>query len=76
MSFLFFVSGIGAILLGILDWARFRFVPWLRVGIGLPSWLAGEWLALWAMVTLGLTSTTAERGALVRHGPYRFSRNP
>lgn len=76
MSFLFFVSGIGAILLGILDWDAFRLAPWLRAGIGLPLWLAGNALALWAMVTLGLASTTGERGALVRHGPYRFSRNP
>ncbi|MFZ5818862.1 MAG: methyltransferase family protein [Chloroflexota bacterium] len=76
MSFLFFISGAGVILLGILDWGAFRLAPWLRAGVGLPLWLAGDWLALWAMVTLGLTSTTGERGALVRYGPYRFSRNP
>ncbi len=76
MLILFFISGGGVILLGILDWDSFNLPVGVRVGAGVPLGIAGNGLALWAVAALGVASTAGEAGALTRHGPYRFSRNP
>jgi len=47
-----------------------------RYRVGLPLWLAGNTLASWGLLTLGLAASFGGDGALIRHGPYRYSRNP
>jgi protein-S-isoprenylcysteine O-methyltransferase Ste14 len=76
MLILFGVSGAGVILLGILEWGNFAIPAWIRVAAGVPLWLVGNLLALWAMAALGVAPTSGDEGALVRCGPYGFSRNP
>ena len=76
MLTIFTVSGAGVILLGVLDWNRFIVPLCVRVGIGLPLWLAGNALSTWAVSTLGIAQTSGKESALVQCGPYRFSRNP
>ena len=76
MLILFNLTAFGVILLGILDWNSYSIPTWVRIAIGLPAWLAGNILAAWAVISLGLARTSGEADALIRHGPYRFSRNP
>ena len=76
MLVLFIVSAGGVILLGLVDWSRFIIPAWIRIAVGVPLWLAGNILALWAIAALGVTPTSGDEGALVRRGPYGFSRNP
>ena len=76
MLILFIVSAVGVVLLGLADWSRFIIPTWIRIAVGVPLWLAGDLLALWAMATLGVAPTSGDEGALVRRGPYSFSRNP
>jgi protein-S-isoprenylcysteine O-methyltransferase Ste14 len=76
MLLLFIVSAMGVVLLGLAEWGRFIIPAWLRVVVGVPLWLAGDLLALWAMAALGVAPTAGDEGALVRRGPYGFSRNP
>ena len=76
MWLFFIVSGLGVVLLGILDWGSTTFPWWIRWPVGIPLWLAGNGLALWAMITLGLAPTFGSEGKLISRGPYRFSRNP
>ncbi len=76
MLFLFILSGTGVILIGILDWNSVDFPLWLRILLGIPLWLGGGALSLWAVVALGVASTSGNESAIVHRGPYRFSRNP
>jgi protein-S-isoprenylcysteine O-methyltransferase Ste14 len=76
MLSLFVISAICVVLVGVLDWGSFVFPVWLRILAGLPLGLAGNGLALWAMIALGLHPTAGEGSALIQRGPYRFSRNP
>jgi len=76
MLILFIVSAVGVILLGLVDWSRFIIPAWIRIAVGVPLWLTGNILALWAIAALGVTPTSGVEGALVRRGPYGFSRNP
>jgi len=76
MPVLFIVSAGGVILLGLVDWSRFIIPAWIRIAVGVPLWLAGNILALWAIAALGVAPTSGDEGALVRRGPYGFSRNP
>jgi protein-S-isoprenylcysteine O-methyltransferase Ste14 len=76
MWVLFAVSAFGTVALGLADWGHWSLSPWIRLGLGAPLWIAGNTLALWAVVTLGLAPSFGEMGLLVRRGPYRFSRNP
>jgi hypothetical protein len=73
---LFIASGLGVIALGIFDWDAFVFTPWMRFGVGMPLWVSGNALALWAIIVLGLASTFGGEGALIKRGPYAISRNP
>ena len=76
MLILFIVSAVGVILLGLVDWGRFVIPAWMRIAVGVPLWLGGSLLALWAMAALGDAPTAGDEGALVRRGPYGLSRNP
>ena len=76
MLLLFIVSAMGVVLLGLVDWGRFIIPVWVRIAVGVPLWLAGDLLALWAMAALGVAPTAGDEGVLVRRGPYGFSRNP
>lgn len=76
MLILFIVSGVGVILLGILDWGSIDFAKWARVLVGIPLWLGGGVLSLWAVAVLGIGTTSGNEAAMIRQGPYCFSRNP
>jgi protein-S-isoprenylcysteine O-methyltransferase Ste14 len=76
MWFLFGVSASGVITLGIIDWGSLDLPPGIRWAMGAPLWSAGNALALWAMVVLGVASTSGGEKGLIRRGPYRVSRNP
>jgi len=76
MLILFIVSAAGVVLLGLADWGRFVIPAWIRIAVGVPLWLAGNLLALWAMAALGVAPTAGDEGSLMRRGPYGFSRNP
>jgi protein-S-isoprenylcysteine O-methyltransferase Ste14 len=73
---LFSISGIGVILLGLLDWGNFLIPNWLRWVIGLPMWFVGNGLAAWALAALGLKKSYGDTNGLICRGPYKFSRNP
>ena len=76
MLILFNLSAVGVVLVGILDWGSLSIPAWVRLAVGAPLWLAGDLLALWAIWALGTAPTYGGEGALVRRGPYAFSRNP
>ena len=76
MLILFIVSAGGVILLGLTDWSRSIIPAGIRIVVGVPLWLAGNILALWAIAALGVAPSSGDEGALVRRGPYGFSRNP
>jgi protein-S-isoprenylcysteine O-methyltransferase Ste14 len=76
MLVLFNGTAAGVILLGILDWNSYAIPIWMRIAFGVTAWLSGNLLATWAILSLSLARTYGEAGALIRRGPYRFSRNP
>jgi len=76
MLILFNGTAAGVILLGILDWNSTLVPTWVRIAFGLPAWLSGNFLATWAVVSLGLARTAGKVNELIRCGPYRYSRNP
>jgi phosphoribosylglycinamide formyltransferase-1 len=76
MLILFLISGAGVIYLGIAGWGGFIVPGWARIVIGIPAWLAGNIIGLWAMAALGAAATVGAQGKLLRRGPYAFSRNP
>jgi protein-S-isoprenylcysteine O-methyltransferase Ste14 len=73
---LFFGAGGGVVALGIMDRGSLSLPPWVRLLMGAPLWGVGNGLALWSMVVPGLAPSFGGGGPLVRHGPYRYSRNP
>jgi len=77
LMWLFFITAaVGVVILGLVDWHSAGWPGWLRWVIGAPLWLAGNILALWAVIVLGIGSTFGDEAGLVKRGPYRFSRNP
>jgi protein-S-isoprenylcysteine O-methyltransferase Ste14 len=76
MWFLFDISTIGIIVVGILDWGSLALPPWLKIVLGIPLLVGGLGFSLWSIVILGPTSTYGNEGPLVLRGPYRISRNP
>ena len=71
----FVVVGISAALL-FLDWNSWIFKSDLRFIIGIPVTLLGGLLAVWGVVTLGVTNSSGLKGGFVSSGPYQFTRNP
>jgi len=45
---------------------------WIRLAVGVPLWLAGDLLALWAIWALGAAPTYGGEGALVCRGRTAF----
>ena len=76
MWLLFSVSAAGVATLGIVGWGELAFAGWIRFIVGAPLGFAGNALALWAMVALGIAPSLGGNSTLVCRGPYRFSRNP
>lgn len=73
---LFLLAGAGALAVGALDWGSLALPGWVRLGVGLPLSIAGNALAVWALVTLRLAASFGATGPLVQSGPYHWSRNP
>ena len=76
MWFLFDISTIGIVVLGILDCGSLALPSWIRIVFGVPLSLGVIGFALWSIIILGLSSTYGSEGPLVLRGPYQFSRNP
>lgn len=76
MLVLFLLSGLGNMIVGILDWGSLELTGWVRLLAGLPLWMGGVLLAQRALRTLGLSASLGGSGGFTRRGPYRFSRNP
>lgn len=76
MWFLFDISTVGIVVVGILDRGSFVFPRWMQIAIGVPLLLGGIGFSLWSIIILGLSSTYGNEGRLILRGPYRISRNP
>ena len=74
--FLSWVSLSGVFLLAVLDTNSMRIPIGLRLGGGIPLIAIGVGLIGWAFHELSIQTTLGARGALIRSGPYRWSRNP
>ncbi len=76
MWFLFDISTIGIIVVGILDRGSLALPPWMPIVLGVPLSLGGIGFSLWSIAILGPSSTYGKEGPLILRGPYRISRNP
>jgi protein-S-isoprenylcysteine O-methyltransferase Ste14 len=76
MWFLFDISTISIVVVGILDWGSLSLPPWMQIVLGVPLSLAGIGFSFWSIILLGLSSTYSNEGPLLLRGPYRISRNP
>ncbi|OGP51226.1 MAG: hypothetical protein A2Y79_14565 [Deltaproteobacteria bacterium RBG_13_43_22] len=76
MWFLFDISTIGIVVVGILDRGSLALPPWMQIVLGVPLSLGGIGFSLWSIIILGPSSTYGNEGTLVLHGPYHISRNP
>jgi protein-S-isoprenylcysteine O-methyltransferase Ste14 len=76
MWFLFDISTIGIVVVGILDWGSFALPSWMQIVLGVPLSLGGLGFSLWSIVILGPSSTYGNEGLLILRGPYCLSRNP
>jgi protein-S-isoprenylcysteine O-methyltransferase Ste14 len=76
MWFLFDISTIGIVVVGILDWGSLALPPWMQIVLGVPLSLGGIGFSLWSITILGPSSTYGNEGPLILRGPYRISRNP
>ena len=76
MWFLFDVSTISIVAVGILDWGSLAFPQWMQIVLGIPLSLGGIGFSLWSIIILRPSSTYGNEGPLILRGPYRISRNP
>ena len=67
---------VAAFLVAVLDWNSARLLDASRYVIGLPLFLVGFGITVFGYFNLGLGNTYCGADGLVRHGLYRFSRNP
>jgi protein-S-isoprenylcysteine O-methyltransferase Ste14 len=66
----------GVFLLALLGGNSLGLPAWLRVGLGVPLLGLGVGLIAWGFRALSVPTSVGLPGALIRSGPYRFSRNP
>ena len=59
-----------------LDWNATPLLDWTRFIVALPLGLGGLFVTVCGYFNLGLGNTYCGADGLVRHGLYRFSRNP
>jgi protein-S-isoprenylcysteine O-methyltransferase Ste14 len=76
MGFLFLYPSAGIGILGGMSWGDWAIPGWIRFFFGIPILSGGAGLFLWAAAALGFAQTFGGGGALVRTGPFRFSRHP
>jgi protein-S-isoprenylcysteine O-methyltransferase Ste14 len=76
MWFLFDISTIAIVAVGILDRGSLALPLRMQIAIGVPLWVGGIGFSLWSIVILGPSSTYGNEGPLILRGPYRISRNP
>ncbi len=74
--FFSWVSLSGVFLLAIFDSNSMRLPGVLRLGAGAPLLVIGGGIIGWGFRELSIQTTLGVRGALIRSGPYRWSRNP
>ena len=74
--FLSWVSLSGVFLLAVFGGNTLGLPAWLRLGLGLPLLGLGAGLIAWGFRALSVETSLGVKGALIRSGPYRFSRNP
>jgi len=67
---------VAAFLVAVLDWNSAGLLDASRYLIGLPLFLVGFGITVFGYFNLGLGNTYCGADGLVRHGLYRFSRNP
>src|SRR4030042_7009855 len=65
MWFLFDISTIGIVVVGILDWGSLALPPWMQIVLGVPLLLSGIGLSLWSIIILGPSSTYGNEGLLI-----------
>ncbi len=66
----------GVTALSLADWNSLDWPFWVRYATGLPLFVMGNVIALWAVALLGIKETTGIKGKLSTGGLYRYSRNP
>ena len=76
MWLLFGISAAGMVALGIIDWGSLELPPWTRWAIGVPMWSGGTVLASWAIVALGMASTSGGENGLTQGGAVPFLTKP
>jgi len=76
MWFLFDISTIAIVAVGILDRGSLALPLRMQIAIGVPLLVGGIGFSLWSIVILGTSSTYGNEGPLILRGPYRISRNP
>ena len=74
--FLTYVSLIGLIILGLLDWNSFVLDFLVLHVIGWIAFVIGTYILIWGMRTLSLHLSHGLKGELITNGLYKFSRNP
>src|SRR4030042_473884 len=72
MWFLFDISTIGIVVVGILDWGGLALPPWTQIVLGIPLSFGGIGFSLWSIIILGPSSTYGNEGPLILRGPYRL----
>ncbi len=73
------VAGIVAfifLVLGLLDFNSFILHNWLRIPVSFLLFIIASIFGTWASLTLGFRTTLGLGDRLIRHGPYKYSRNP
>jgi protein-S-isoprenylcysteine O-methyltransferase Ste14 len=73
--FLFLASAGGVFALGVIGWGDMALAPWIRFVVGILLGCVGHTLATWAMAMMSIAASYGGERALVRRGPYWFSRN-
>ena len=66
----------GVPLVGILDFESLGYGHWSRFLVGALLFISGVGITIWGFRTLGAKQTGGEKGKIITHGPYRYTRNP